>query len=438
MNASRPIRAPSWRPRGTGRSASMKLPSGPSRTFPSSIARSNASSKVRCGTWWVMSRSSMRPVDSRPSPWAARRSSSSTATMAKSARSTTRARIAEPWSRPASADMPAASNALITDGSTGSTEGSREPRARRDFPVSFDRASHGLARAHAATFAGLVFVSLHERPPDLEEWLGSIRDALRAALGGDGRLRLLGYQKVEFAANWKVYIDDEGYHAPLLHRAFQILQWRGGEGSQRRDPNGHRITRTRSGARPDTRLLRDPDLIAYRGGNDPRNKFPDQAAGSLLVTPWPLGAVMNHLDVINIRLANPVDPARTEVHYAYFAHADDEPDMARHRLRQSSNLIGPSGFISLEDGAVFARIQRGTPFAPRHHPLRPRLARRCRLRSVRGLTERRDHEHRVVGGLSADDGIRAGTVAVERESGRRRLKSGPYLFVVAVVKADTR
>ena len=73
---------------------------------------------------------------------------------------------------------------------------------------------------------------------------------------------------------------------------------------------------------------------------------------------------MNHLDVINVRLANPVDPARTEVHYAYFAHADDEPDMVRHRLRQSSNLIGPSGFISLEDGAVFARIQRGLHSRP--------------------------------------------------------------------------
>ena len=234
----------------------------------------------------------------------------------------------------------------------------------KDFPGSFDRSRHGLAKARVAIFSGLVFASLHERPPALEEWLGGIRDALRAALGGDGRLRLLGYQKVEFVANWKVYIDDEGYHAPLLHRAFQILQWRGGEGSQWRDPNGHRITRTRSGARPEIRLLRDPDLIAYRGGNDPRNKFPDQAAGSLLVTPWPLGAIMNHLDVINIRFANPVDPTRTEVHYAYFAHADDDPEMVRHRLRQSSNLIGPSGFISLEDGAVFARIQRGIHSRP--------------------------------------------------------------------------
>lgn len=240
----------------------------------------------------------------------------------------------------------------------------RRAPGEKEFPESFDRSGHGLAAARAETFAGLVFVSLHAEPPPLQDWLGTIRPALRAALGGDGRLRLLGYQKVEFAANWKVYADDEGYHAPLLHRAFRILKWRAGEGAQRRDPNGHRITRTRSDPQGSAGLLRDPDLIAYRGGDAPRNKFADQAAGSLLVTPWPLGAIMNHLDVINARFANPRDAERTEVQYAYFAHLDDDEEMARHRLRQSSNLIGPSGFISLEDGAVFARIQRGLHSRP--------------------------------------------------------------------------
>jgi anthranilate 1,2-dioxygenase large subunit len=29
-------------------------------------------------------------------------------------------------------------------------------------------------------------------------------------------------------------------------------------------------------------------------------------------------------------------------------------------VRQASNLLGPSGFISLEDGAVFSRIHEGS------------------------------------------------------------------------------
>jgi len=47
------------------------------------------------------------------------------------------------------------------------------------------------------------------------------------------------------------------------------------------------------------------------------------------------------------------------VHYTYFCHADDDEEMVRHRLRQSSNLLGPSGLISLEDGAVFNRLHKG-------------------------------------------------------------------------------
>jgi hypothetical protein len=48
------------------------------------------------------------------------------------------------------------------------------------------------------------------------------------------------------------------------------------------------------------------------------------------------------------------------VHYAYYAHQDDSPDLVQHRVRQASNLLGPSGFISLEDGAVFSRVHNGS------------------------------------------------------------------------------
>ena len=47
------------------------------------------------------------------------------------------------------------------------------------------------------------------------------------------------------------------------------------------------------------------------------------------------------------------------MHYAYFAHQDDSPEMLRHRIRQASNFLGPSGFVSLEDAAVFQRIHIG-------------------------------------------------------------------------------
>jgi hypothetical protein len=44
------------------------------------------------------------------------------------------------------------------------------------------------------------------------------------------------------------------------------------------------------------------------------------------------------------------------VHCAYFAHLDDSEQMRHHRIRQASNFLGPSGFVWLDDAAVFECI----------------------------------------------------------------------------------
>jgi hypothetical protein len=66
-----------------------------------------------------------------------------------------------------------------------------------------------------------------------------------------------------------------------------------------------------------------------------------------------------HLDMINVRFAVARSLLKTEVHYAYFAHVDDDADMVRHRLRQSSNMLGPCGMVSMEDASIFLRVQQG-------------------------------------------------------------------------------
>src|SRR3546814_8153866 len=77
----------------------------------------------------------------------------------------------------------------------------------------------------------------------------------------------------------------------------------------------------------------------------------------------------NYLNVISIRFATPVAIDEVEVTYAYFAHQDDDDAMVLHRIRQSSNAIGPSGLISMEDASVFHRVQIGhrTPGRSEEH-----------------------------------------------------------------------
>jgi len=58
-----------------------------------------------------------------------------------------------------------------------------------------------------------------------------------------------------------------------------------------------------------------------------------------------------------VRQILPKGLARMELNWTCFGFADDTPEMRRRRLRQS-NLVGPAGYVSMEDGAVGGFVQR--------------------------------------------------------------------------------
>lgn len=220
-----------------------------------------------------------------------------------------------------------------------------------DFPESFCRADFGLKSVRVAEFCGLIFVTLNPDTPPLEDALAPIAPALADCLGGDGRLKLLGYQKVLYNCNWKVYVDQDGYHPPLLHAAFRLINWQGGNGTNTATDDGNIAFVYETGTYKDNGFLKDPSIVHNRSRN--RN-------GGRVVFLFPVTILTAHIDVLNPRFVRPVDAEHTEVHFTYFAHEDDSPDLERHRIRQSSNLLGPSGLISLDDATVFLRIQKAT------------------------------------------------------------------------------
>jgi anthranilate 1,2-dioxygenase large subunit/terephthalate 1,2-dioxygenase oxygenase component alpha subunit len=54
---------------------------------------------------------------------------------------------------------------------------------------------------------------------------------------------------------------------------------------------------------------------------------------------------------------------RTELHWTLFGFVDDDEPMTRRRLMQA-NLVGPAGYISMEDGAATGFVQRGVAASP--------------------------------------------------------------------------
>ncbi len=217
------------------------------------------------------------------------------------------------------------------------------------FQDGFRKEDYGLVELRTAEFLGLIFATCSNETPALEEYLGETIPTLEKILAG-APLRLLGYQKVIFDTNWKEWGDNDHYHPPLLHSAFRLLKWQGANGRSIMTAYGHMFNEVDLKI-PERSFLNDPTLLDVLGG---------EPARSLIVGLFPVFSAFRHLNVINVRYAIPHSAHRTEAHYAYFAPAADDETLLRHRLRQSANLIGPSGFITLEDGAVFNRLHRGS------------------------------------------------------------------------------
>jgi anthranilate 1,2-dioxygenase large subunit len=216
-----------------------------------------------------------------------------------------------------------------------------------DFPASFRKEDFGLKTVRVEEFCGFVFVTLHPDTPPLADYLGPM--ARNIAKYFEGGMKLLGYQKVLYNCNWKVYVDQDGYHPPLLHAAFRLINWQGGKGENVGTDQGNIAFEYEAGPYKDNGFLQDPSVVQV--------KSPGKQGGQVLFL-FPLTIITAHLDMLNPRFARPVDNDHVEVHFAYFSRESDDAELERHRVKQSANLLGPSGLISLDDATVFLRIQK--------------------------------------------------------------------------------
>ena len=218
---------------------------------------------------------------------------------------------------------------------------------RKDFRPDFRDEDFGLRTLRVEEYCGLIFVTLSDETEPLSEFLGEAGQPLADAMLDDGKLTLLGYQRVIYQSNWKIYIDNDPYHAPLLHAAFRLLDWQGGKGEMvTTDPEGHMCILYQVQQYKDNGFLKDPSVVQFKGSDD----------RARVIALRPVTGITKHIDTINIRFARPLGPDKTEVHYAFFGHESDDPEYAKHRVRQASNLLGPSGFISIEDAAIYQRV----------------------------------------------------------------------------------
>ncbi len=247
-------------------------------------------------------------------------------------------------------------------------------KGRGGMPEDFDLAGRGMRKLRTACYRGLVFGTFADEIMPLEAYLGAnaVKQIDRIT---DRPLRRLGYFRQVVEANWKLYAENtrDPYHAPLLHLfhvtfGIQTPAMKGGivvggggkhncilAQADAKDPKDHDVLveqyKTNAKYRPDFKL-KDPRLIQTR------RSF-DDGVTTVILSIFPSLVVAQVDNAFQIRHVRPKGPEKFEIYWTYLGFADADADEHHDKLLLS-NMVGPAGFISMEDGEAARLVQQAT------------------------------------------------------------------------------
>ena len=241
-----------------------------------------------------------------------------------------------------------------------SAEAKPESQAPKQFRVS--------------SLNGLVFGTLSTQCPTLEDYIGpEVLPRLKRVLKKP--LKLLGTYTQVLPNNWKLYMDNvkDTYHASLLHlffTRFRINRLTQGGGVFVSADGAHHCTYTEmvedAGDAYEKGGMRSAGSQAFSLENPEVLQQVDEFGDGVSIQILSLfpGFVLHQIrNSLAARQVVPKGVERTELHWTLFGFADDDEAMTKRRLLQA-NLVGPAGYISMEDGAATGFVQRGVAGSP--------------------------------------------------------------------------
>jgi anthranilate 1,2-dioxygenase large subunit/terephthalate 1,2-dioxygenase oxygenase component alpha subunit len=238
----------------------------------------------------------------------------------------------------------------------------------------FCKADHGPRKLRTTVLCGLVFATLSDETPPLEEWLGEeVCSRIKRVLSRP--IEVLGRFTQAMPNNWKTYAENvrDTYHASLLHTfygTFRITRLTQAGGVVVSPHGGHHAAFTIEETKDDSSEYRDQGLRSdnanYRLADasmlDGVDEFGDGVKLQML-TVFPTFILQQISNCLAVRQMVPKGPRGMELHWTYFGFKDDTSEMRHRRLKQI-NLVGPAGFISMEDGCIGDFVHRGVATAP--------------------------------------------------------------------------
>jgi phenylpropionate dioxygenase-like ring-hydroxylating dioxygenase large terminal subunit len=243
------------------------------------------------------------------------------------------------------------------------------------MPSEFKSADHGPRRLKVTTHRGVVFASYAEDIEDLADYFGpEILKEFEATFDGR-KLKLLGHYRHSLPGNWKLYHENlrDPYHATLLHtflvtfgllspgnRSLMLMDERGRHGymaSSKSDAKN-----MSSDTKKEMRAYKEGMTLKESRFMDFIEEF-DSPWSVIMATIWPNLIIQREMNTLGIRHIVPTGPHEFIMKWTMFGFESDDEEMTRHRLRQG-NLMGPAGFLGLEDNEAIKFVQDGMQRVP--------------------------------------------------------------------------
>jgi len=244
-----------------------------------------------------------------------------------------------------------------------------EKGVRREggMPPEFHKDDHHLQRLRVGEIAGLVFATFSAEVEDVESYFGPlVVSGIRRVLNRPAQI--IGRSTQVLPNNWKLYFENtkDTYHASILHAfltTFRINRLSQPGSINIDESGGHHFSQAKldyaaedaeykaAALRSDTDLkLQDNSVV------ESVDEYGDSVSVQIL-TAFPNLVLQQIRNTIAVRVLRPRGVDRSELDWVHLGFTDDTPEMTERRLRQG-NLVGPAGYIALEDGCVGGFVQR--------------------------------------------------------------------------------
>ncbi|HSV78969.1 MAG TPA: SRPBCC family protein [Ramlibacter sp.] len=241
------------------------------------------------------------------------------------------------------------------------------------MPDDFDAGQFSLRRLRVARFGGSIWATFSDETPPFEEYCGpAAMQRLHRMMPGKP-LRLLGQSRQLIPCNWKLYFENtrDPYHGTLLHTFFITFGLYRADSRHVTSPTEggkHSVNYAAPGERKGDGTSIKAELKRFRDIklNDMETvTFVDEYGDGEMTAMqlFPGAFVQQHANILALRSIIPKGVGETEIDWTYFGYAEDDERMQRIRLKQA-NLLGPSGFVSMDDSELLKQMQAQVAGAP--------------------------------------------------------------------------